>query len=101
MATGPSELEKLNCSSDRERNAEDKTALECIPDLILHARSMGLDDKAAEELVARTLTWAIDHVEQFNPRFGLVNWLIFIADMLECEVFNRKREDATPESRLD
>ncbi|MFG6083936.1 hypothetical protein ACEUZ9_000171 [Paracoccus litorisediminis] len=76
----------------------DKSVIECVPELLARAKFLGLDDDAAEELVARTLTWAIDHVEQFNPRFGLENWLIFITDMLMCEVLDSKRPDSNDES---
>ncbi|MBD9525192.1 hypothetical protein [Paracoccus sp. PAR01] len=77
-----------------------KTVIECVPELLDRAKSLGLDDDAAEDLVARTLTWAIDHVEQFNPHFGLENWLMFIADMLQCEVLDSKRPDSNDVARV-
>ena len=77
-----------------------KTIIECVPELLDRAKSLGLDDDAAEDLVARALTWAIDHLEQFNPRFGLENWLIFISDMLMCEILDRKRPDSNDVARV-
>ncbi|MBD9528365.1 hypothetical protein [Paracoccus sp. PAR01] len=96
MKTIPSELGILDRScatpapSASDVKVTEKTVLECLPQLLRHARSLGLNDDATEELVARTLTWAIEHVDRFNPHFGLENWLIFIADMLECEIFDPK-----------
>lgn len=65
--------------------------LECLPAVLKHARTHASDYDEAEELVVRTLAWAIGHAHQFDPRFGLENWLIFIADMLSSEPPARAR----------
>ncbi|MGA0617112.1 sigma factor [Paracoccus sp. KR1-242] len=67
----------------------DESVLACVPGLLNHARGFQLDEERAEDLVATTLTWAIDHVDQFDPRFGIENWLVFITDMLACEVLGK------------
>jgi len=67
----------------------DESVLACVPGLLKHARGFQLDEERAEDLVATTLTWAIDHVDQFDPRFGIENWLVFITDMLACEVLGK------------
>ncbi|MGA0615972.1 sigma factor [Paracoccus sp. KR1-242] len=69
----------------------DESVLACVPGLLKHARGFQLDEERAEDLVASTLTWAIDHVDQFDPRFGIENWLVFITDMLACEVLGKTR----------
>lgn len=35
-----------------------KTIIECVPELLDRVKILGLDDDAAEDLVARALTWA-------------------------------------------
>ncbi|MDT1064632.1 hypothetical protein RM190_22435 [Paracoccus sp. CPCC 101403] len=71
----------------------DESVLACVPGLLTHARTFELYERAAEDLVATALTWAIDHVDQFDPRFGLENWLVFITDMLACEVLGKPAPD--------
>jgi|GEM_PF-1606961 len=70
----------------------DFNVVECLPALLRHARTLEPDAERAEELVARALSWAIEHTSQFDPKFGLENWLIFITDMVACEVLDRPRK---------
>ncbi|MGA0617712.1 hypothetical protein [Paracoccus sp. KR1-242] len=70
----------------------DFNVAESVPTLLQHARALGLDEDAAEELVARALTCAIEYADQFEPKIGLENWLIFITDMVACEVVGQPKK---------
>ena len=50
-----------------------QTVTDCLLALLQYARTRTADDNEAEDLVARTLIWAIDDADQFEPRFGSEN----------------------------